>query len=95
MCIRDSGYTVYEPMNYTDADGNFTGFDTEMCIRDSNNTDICDRSVYLNIGDVTDPNAVWLFNGKILLYEIGTISIVPLKSSCLLYTSRNLRSHRA
>ena len=22
------GYTVYEPMNYTDADGNFTGFDT-------------------------------------------------------------------
>ena len=34
------GYTVYEPMNYTDADGSFTGFDTElataeMCIRDS------------------------------------------------------------
>ena len=24
------GYTVYEPMNYTDADGNFTGFDTEF-----------------------------------------------------------------
>ena len=24
------GYTVYEPMNYTDADGNFTGFDTEL-----------------------------------------------------------------
>ena len=23
------GYTVYEPMNYTDADGSFTGFDTE------------------------------------------------------------------
>ena len=22
------GYTVYEPMNYTDADGNFTGFDS-------------------------------------------------------------------
>ena len=24
------GYTVYEPMNYTDADGNFTGSDTEL-----------------------------------------------------------------
>ena len=24
------GYTVYEPMNYPDADGNFTGFDTEL-----------------------------------------------------------------
>jgi len=24
------GYTVYEPMNYTDKDGNFTGFDTEF-----------------------------------------------------------------
>lgn len=23
------GYTVYDPMNYTDADGNFTGFDTQ------------------------------------------------------------------
>ena len=26
------GYTVYEPMNYTDAEGNFTGFDTELAI---------------------------------------------------------------
>ena len=24
------GYTVYAPMNYTDDDGNFTGFDTEL-----------------------------------------------------------------
>ena len=24
------GYTVYEPMNYTDADGSFTGFDTAL-----------------------------------------------------------------
>lgn len=24
------GYTVYEPMNYTDDDGSFTGFDTEL-----------------------------------------------------------------
>ena len=24
------GYTVYEPMNYTDSEGNFTGFDTEF-----------------------------------------------------------------
>ena len=34
-CIKGKGklvigYTVYEPMNYTDADGNFTGFDTEL-----------------------------------------------------------------
>ncbi|MFI3326393.1 MAG: transporter substrate-binding domain-containing protein [Clostridia bacterium] len=26
------GYTVYEPMNYTDEDGNFTGFDTEFAL---------------------------------------------------------------
>lgn len=26
------GYTVYEPMNYTDEDGNFTGFDTEYAL---------------------------------------------------------------
>ena len=31
------GYTVYEPMNYTDADGNFTGFDTELA------TAVCER----------------------------------------------------
>ena len=24
------GYTVYEPMNYTDENGEFTGFDTEL-----------------------------------------------------------------
>ena len=24
------GYTVYEPMNYTDENGVFTGFDTEL-----------------------------------------------------------------
>ena len=26
------GYTEYAPMNYTDEDGNFTGFDTELAI---------------------------------------------------------------
>jgi len=26
------GYTVYEPMNYTDENGNFTGFDTELAV---------------------------------------------------------------
>ena len=26
------GYTVYEPMNYTDENGSFTGFDTELAI---------------------------------------------------------------
>ncbi len=26
------GYTVYQPMNYTDADGKFTGFDTELAV---------------------------------------------------------------
>ncbi len=32
------GYTVYEPMNYTDADGNFTGFDTELA------TAVCEQA---------------------------------------------------
>ena len=31
------GYTVYEPMNYTEADGNFTGFDTELA------TAVCEK----------------------------------------------------
>ena len=31
------GYPVYEPMNYTDADGNFTGFDTELA------TAVCEK----------------------------------------------------
>ena len=31
------GYTVYEPMNYTDADGNFTGFHTELA------TAVCEK----------------------------------------------------
>ena len=31
------GYTVYEPRNYTDADGNFTGFDTELA------TAVCEK----------------------------------------------------
>ena len=31
------GYTVYEPMNYTDADGNLTGFDTELA------TAVCEK----------------------------------------------------
>lgn len=41
-CIKEKGkmvigYTVYEPMNYTDADGNFTGFDTELA------TAVCEK----------------------------------------------------
>ena len=31
------GYTVYAPMNYTDDDGNFTGFDTELA------TAVCEK----------------------------------------------------
>ncbi len=31
------GYTIYEPMNYTDGDGVFTGFDTELA------TIVCER----------------------------------------------------
>ena len=31
------GYTVYEPMNYTDAEGNFTGFDTGLA------TAVCEK----------------------------------------------------
>ena len=31
------GYTVYEPMNYTDENGTFTGFDTELA------TAVCEK----------------------------------------------------
>lgn len=28
--VINVGYTIFDPMNYTDADGNFVGFDTEL-----------------------------------------------------------------
>ena len=41
------GYTVYEPMNYTDANGEFTGFDTELAIA------VCEKLGVENIADLT------------------------------------------
>ena len=54
------GYTVYEPMNYTDADGNFTGFDTELA------TAVCEKlGVEL---DAKSIDCIW--NGMTLTDDI-------------------------
>lgn len=42
------GYTVYEPMNYTDADGNFTGFDTELAAAVCEKLDVEPEFVEIN-----------------------------------------------
>ena len=41
------GYTVYEPMNYTDESGTFTGFDTELA------TAVCEKLGVERIADLT------------------------------------------
>ena len=45
------GYTVYEPMNYTDADGNFTGFDTELATAVCAKLGVEPEFVEINWGD--------------------------------------------
>ena len=58
------GYTVYEPMNYTDADGSFTGFDTELA------TAVCEKlGVEPEFVEINwDTKVVELDNGKATVY---------------------------
>jgi len=42
------GYTVYEPMNYTGADGSFTGFDTELAEAVCNSLGLTPEFVEIN-----------------------------------------------
>ncbi len=51
--IRDKGtmvigYTVYEPMNYTDENGDFTGFDTELATMVSEKLGVTPEFVLIN-----------------------------------------------
>ena len=68
------GYTVYEPMNYTDADGNFTGFDTELATAVCEN--LCVEPDFVEINwdtkivelDAKSIDCIW--NGMTLTDEI-------------------------
>ena len=68
------GYTVYEPMNYTDADGNFTGFDTELATAVCEKLGVEPEFVEINWDtkvvelDAKSIDCIW--NGMTLTYDI-------------------------
>ena len=57
------GYTVYEPMNYTDADGNFTGFDTELA------TAVCEK---LGVMANAATTKAYAKNAQVVVVKDGT-----------------------
>ncbi len=58
------GYTIYEPMNYKDADGELVGFDTELA-----------EEVFDNLGyEVTFQEIVW--ESKYTDLNSGTIDCI-------------------
>ena len=61
------GYTVYEPMNYTDADGNFTGFDTELATAVCEKLGVEPEFVEIN-WDAKSIDCIW--NGMTLTEDI-------------------------
>ena len=63
------GYTVYAPMNYTDDDGNFTGFDTELA------TAVCEQ---LGVEPVFQ-EINW--ETKVVELDAGTTYDIPLVCS--------------
>ena len=68
------GYTVYEPMNYTDADGNFTGFDTELatavCEKLGVEPDFVEINWDTKIVELDDKSIDCIWNGMTLTDEI-------------------------
>ena len=56
------GYTIYPPMNYTDEQGNFVGFDTELALETGK---ILGKEIDLNTGNV---DIVW--NGMTITDEL-------------------------
>ena len=70
------GYTVYEPMNYTDADGNFTGFDTELatavCEKLGVEPDFVEINWDTKIVELDAKSIDCIWNGMTLTYAIMT-----------------------
>ena len=70
------GYTVYEPMNYTDADGNFTGFDTELatavCEKLGVEPDFVEINWDTKIVELDAKSIDCIWNGMTLTNEIQT-----------------------
>ena len=71
------GYTVYEPMNYTDADGNFTGFDTELatavCEKLGVEPDFVEINWDTKIVELDAKSIDCIWNGMTLTDEIQTV----------------------
>ena len=101
------GYTVYEPMNYTDADGNFTGFDTELATAVCEKLGVEPEFVEINWDtkvvelDAKSIDCIW--NGMTLTDDImanaattkayaKNAQVVVVKD-CLLYTSQRREAH--
>ena len=68
------GYTVYEPMNYTDADGNFTGFDTELATAVCEKLGVEPEFVEINwdtkVVELDAKSIDWIWNGMTLTEDI-------------------------
>ena len=68
------GYTVYEPMNYTDADGNFTGFDTELATAVCEKLGVEPEFVEINwdtkVGELDAKSIDCIWNGMTLTEDI-------------------------
>ena len=61
------GYTVYEPMNYTDADGSFTGFDTELA------TAVCGKlGVEPEFVEINWDTKPYVKNAQVVVVKEGT-----------------------
>ena len=75
------GYTVYEPMNYTDADGNFTGFDTELatavCEKLGVEPDFVEINWDTKIVELDAKSIDCIWNGMTLTDEIQTNAPAP------------------
>ena len=65
------GYTVYEPMNYTDADGNFTGFDTELATAVCAKLGVEPEFVEIN-WDTTATTKAYAKNAQVVVVKEGT-----------------------
>ena len=81
------GYTVYEPMNYTDADGNFTGFDTELatavCAKLGVEPDFVEINWDTKIVELDAKSIDCIWNGMTLTDDImaNTACATPLRVS--------------
>ena len=76
------GYTVYEPMNYTDADGNFTGFDTELatavCAKLGVEPDFVEINWDTKVVELDAKSIDCIWNGMTLTDDIMALSLIHI-----------------